>query len=389
MKMNKTEMVNGQMNAISNVYVIGDHDELKAMLQEQLSDSFDLKFITTSELKKVEAEIIIIASHGTSPADFTQIILAESSNSSIICVTGQEDFELLRNLNRLGVTDLFVIPGEELLLKERIEEMATNAQIVSQSLDQADGYKRGGGKVFSFYSGSGGVGKSLISSTFAQTLKLESTGKVLFIDLNLQFGGAEAYLGMESNRSIIDLIPVINELGEHHIRNVSETEENSELSVLISPKDAEMAEKITEDFVLRLIRASKRSFDFIIVDLPSWIDERSFIALEEANRIYYIMELNTVSLQVLKGVELLLNRLGIDSKDKLEIVLNYKAKDLELTQKDLERFVSYPVASEIRRDIKNVQARINHGEPLRKEPQEKKLSPFSKDIHKWVHSMLK
>ena len=51
--------------------------------------------------------------------------------------------------------------------------------------------KRGGGKVFSFYSGSGGTGKSIVSSVFAQTLKLESTANVLFIDLNLQYGGAE------------------------------------------------------------------------------------------------------------------------------------------------------------------------------------------------------
>ncbi|SEP98788.1 AAA family ATPase [Piscibacillus halophilus] len=377
------------MDRVNDLFVIGNHPELNETLDEQLSNEFNLSYITTAELKKIEAQIIIVVNQDDSTADLVQAVLAESPSASIICVNGEEDFDLLRGLTRIGVTDFFVLPGEELILKERLEELAREHAQRTLSLDDTGGYKRGGGKVFAFYSGSGGSGKSLISTTFAQTLKLESTAKVLFIDLNLQYGGAETYLGIESNRSMIDLIPVINELGEHHIRNVSERESHSELNVLVSPKDAELAERITEDFVLRLLRASKRNFDFIIIDLPIWMDERTLMALEESDLIYYVMDINTVSMRVLKSVESLFTRLGINPKDKLEMVINFKGKDTELNKKDLERFVSYPVATEIRRDQKNIQAKINHGEPLRKEPKEKKLSPFVKDINKWVHSMLK
>ncbi|GEL76463.1 AAA family ATPase [Tenuibacillus multivorans] len=372
-----------------NIYVLGDHDELNSTLHEQLKEDFQLKSISTTDFRKIDAEIILITSKSDSTADMAQMALSEFPNAFIICVSDRENFDLLRSLNRLGVADYFIVPGEEIILRERLDEITREIQSKSDVLNEVEGFKRGGGKIFAFYSGSGGTGKSLISTTFAQTLKLESTAKVLFIDLNLLYGGAESYLGLDSNRSIIDLIPVINELGEHHIRNVSEKENHSNLNILISPKDAEMAEKISEDFVLRLLRASKRNFDFIIVDLPGWMDERTLTSLEEANRVYYVMDLNTISLRILKSVESLFHRLGLNTQEKLEVVINYKNKDVELTKKDLERFVSYPVAAEIKRDIKNVQAKINQGEPLRKEPQEKKLPPFAKDIHKWVHSMLK
>ncbi|WP_077327817.1 AAA family ATPase [Virgibacillus siamensis] len=375
------------MSIVNDIYVLGNNEELIASLNEKINESFQLHFVSAADLTKYNAQLIIIVNEGKSAVDDAQIVLAENPNASIICINDQEDFELLRGLIRLGVSEFYVLPGEELIFMERLEAMSREAG--SRDDKTADSFKRGGGKVFAFYSGSGGTGKSLISTTFAQTLKLESTAKVLFIDLNLQYGGAETFLGIESNRSIIDLLPVIDEIGEHHIRNVSEKEEHSELNVLVSPRDAELAEKINENFILKLLRAAKRSYDFIVVDLPVSMDEKTFTVLEEAHRIYYVMNIDTVAISVLKSVETLFQRLGIITEDRMEFVMNFKGKEKELTKKDMERFVSYGIAAEIRKDIKHVQAYINQGEPLRKVPQEKKMTPVAKDIHKWVHSMLK
>ncbi|SFD94647.1 pilus assembly protein CpaE [Lentibacillus persicus] len=376
------------MSKINDIYVLGKNEELAAMLQEQINDPYQLHFLTVNELKKADAQLVLIMNNEDTAIEDAQTALTEHPNATIICVSDEENFSLLRNLNQLGITDFYVLPGEELIFMERLELMVAEIGLKNEEKPESS-FKRGGGQIFAFYSGSGGTGKSLISITFAQTLKLESTAKVLFIDLNLHYGGAETFLGLDSNRSIIDLLPVIDELGEHHIRNVSEKEEHSDLNVLVSPRDAELSEKVTEEFVAKLLRASKRHYDFIIVDLPVWMDERTLTVLEEANRIYYLMNLDTVAIRVLKNVENLFQRLGIITQDRFEFVINFKAKDNELTKKDLERFSTYPVASEIRKDVKNVQAYINQGEPLRKRTQEKKLPPISKDIHKWVHSMLK
>ncbi|GAA0588747.1 hypothetical protein GCM10009001_00800 [Virgibacillus siamensis] len=375
------------MSKVNDIYVLGDNEELIASLNEQINESFQLHFVSATDLTKYNAQLIIIVNQDKSAVDDAQIVLAENPKASIICLNDQEDFELLRGLIRLGVSEFFVLPGEELIFMERLEAMSKEAGSLEEK--SKDSFKRGGGKVFAFYSGSGGTGKSLLSTTFAQTLKLESTAKVLFIDLNLQYGGSETFLGIESNRSIIDLLPVMDEIGEHHIRNVSEKEEHSDLNVLVSPRDAELAEKINDEFVLKLLRAAKRSYDFIVVDLPGWMDERTFTVLEEAHRIYYVMNIDTVAISVLKSVESLFQRLGIITDDRMEFVMNFKSKEKELNKKDMERFVSYGIAAEIRKDIKHVQAYINQGDPLRKVPQEKKMTPVAKDIHKWVHSMLK
>lgn len=375
------------MPLTNDVYIIGKNEELVSLVKEQIGNYFTAHEIAIEEIRKYEPNLIVLVNaEGNTAVEYAQLILSELHGTAIICVNDEENFDVLRGLNRLGITDYYILPGEEILFMEKLHTLAREAG--QRKLQDQALMKRGGGKVFSFYSGSGGTGKSIVSSVFAQTLKLESTANVLFIDLNLQYGGAETYLNLDSSRSIVDLLPVIDELNEQHIRNVAEMEEHSNMHVIVSPRDAEMAERVSEELILRLLRAAKRSYDFIIIDLPVWMDERTYIALEESTKIYYVMILDTQAIKIFHHVEKLFQRLGIVMEERMDMVLNFKGKDKELTKKDLERFVTYPIAVEIRRD-KNLQNFINKGVPLRKTPKEKKMTSFAKDVHKWVNSMLK
>jgi pilus assembly protein CpaE len=218
---------------------------------------------------------------------------------------------------------------------------------------------------------------------------LESTAEVILIDLNLQFGGIETVISINSNRSIADLAPVIRELNEGHIRNVSQTESFSKMDVLISPCDAEVAETLSEDFITKLLRTCRRSFDFVIIDLPSFINNQVVTALEESDKIYYVLVPDTPSLKVLKQFEELSIRLGIELKSRMSIILNHVGKENEVQEKDLKDIVRFPIEAKIRRDIKGLQPFVNKGEPVRKMAKERRLIPFAKDIRKWAHSVLK
>ncbi|PPA68646.1 AAA family ATPase [Jeotgalibacillus proteolyticus] len=376
----------------SDILIIGQEGMLLTSVQEHLSNDINYDFLDSahlrSELKNKDPKIILLLHKDDNNLERVQYIQFETQGIPIIFIHELHDFELFRNLVRAGATDYLVFPEDGDGFEDRILNIVSRAD-AEESTEKKTTFKRGSGKVFAFYSGKGGSGKTFLSTSFAQTLKLESTAQVVYIDLNLQFGGGETFLGVEANRTILDFEPVINEISEHHLRNVSEKERFSKMDLLISPRDAEVAERLTEEFVTKLLRACRRTYDFIIVDLPAGIDERSYGALIEADKIYYTTMLDTPSIRVMKHVEELFQKLGIPVDGRLELVINEAGRENELSKKDLERFVSYPVAAEVRRDIKGVQAAINKGQPIRKEVKEKKLIPAAKDIRKWVRSMLK
>lgn len=184
-------------------------------------------------------------------------------------------------------------------------------------------------------------------------------------------------------------MPVIEELTENHIHNVAVKEPFSKLDLLLSPEDAEIAEKISEDHIVKLLRTCRRAYDFVIVDLPSNMDSLTFAALEESELINYVMNLDTPSMRTYKNVMDLYKRLRMDTEGRLQIVLNGIDRKNELTPTDMKEFISAPVAAKIKEDKKGIHPLINKGEPLRKEMKEKKLPSVAKGVRKWVLSQLK
>nr|WP_187356742.1 AAA family ATPase [Heyndrickxia shackletonii] len=319
-----------------------------------------------------------------------QYIKSANPATLVIFIAKSSDFTLLRNITKAGATEFFVFPEEQGTFAARLPTIIKNYELNKETNNTSfSTFVRGRGQIVSFFSGSGGSGKTILASTFAQTLKLESTAEVILIDLNLQFGGIETIVSINSNRSIADLTPVIRELNESHIRNVSQTENYSKMDVLISPCDAEVAETLSEEFIAKLLRTCRRSFDFVIIDLPSFINNQVVTALEESDQIYYVLSPDTPSLKVLKQFEELSARLGIELKSRMKIILNHVGKENEVQEKDLKDIVRFPIEARIRRDLKGLQPFINKGEPVRKTLKERRLIPFAKDVRKWAHSVLK
>ncbi|MFC4388017.1 CpaE family protein [Gracilibacillus marinus] len=352
--------------------------------------------VTVIESKDVSREInrqtrdfvIFIQANTDYAVEQVQYVKSIHALTYVIFLATDSDISLLRNIMRAGAEEFFILPDELSLFISRFPTMQQNYKLrVHSDQESAVVFGRGRGQIYAFYSGKGGTGRTTIASTFAQTIKLESAAEVLLIDLNLQFGGVETIMSLETNRSLVDLKPVIHELNENHIRNVSQTESHSKLEILISPTDAEAQEIIDGDFISRLLRACRRSFDFCIVDLPSAIDENTVTAMEEADKLYYVLHADTPSLKVLKHFEELSERLGMDLKSSMEIILNQTSKEMELKEKDLKELVRYPITASIRKDYKKVQTFMNKGEPIRK-AQKEKLIPFSKDIRKFAKSVL-
>lgn len=385
------------MSADIKILLVGEQEQSMNHLRGILNSFDGVEMIShrdlKSELDRLAPDLIfLVESDNESPVDAIEYIHAVNPLAIVVFIAFSQNFDVLKSVMRAGINDFFVLPDENAMFYGRLDSIIQmvvqrKKQLVETAVS-SQSFKRGRGKIFSFYSGKGGSGKTLISSAFAQTLKFESTAQVIFIDLNLHYGGAETYLSIASNRSLADLMPVIDELNESHIRNVSQIEKLSKLEVLLSPRDAEVAEHLPEGFISRLLRTCRRSYDFVIVDLPVAMNIHSYGALEESDKIFYVLNLDTPSINTLKQVEVLFQRLGIVMEGRMEILINQVGKENEIKPQDVKNLLAYPIVAKLPRDLKGVQSRINKSETFRKEPNEKKLIPFAKGIRKWVVQMV-
>ena len=313
-------------------------------------------------------------------------IANELPDAQIVYLTHKRDPIRARDVNRSGAFDILFMPDEVTALGDVLQRAVKLAK--HKAKKEADGFTWGRGQVMTFYSGKGGCGRSLVSGALAQTLQLDSNSSVLLVDLNLHYGGLETYLDIEHERSIFDLTPVLKELNDNHIRNVTAIETRSQMEVLLSPRDAEIAEQVSEEHVQRLLRTARLYYDYILVDLPTEIDQTVFSAIEEADRIFYVMTPDAPSIRTLGQVLNLFSKINVDPTGRMELILNRITRDHELRAKDVKQHFDYPIIGELREDTKRVQQAINKGNPLRTGRREGTGSILVKDIQKMAGVLL-
>lgn len=342
------------------------------------------------EIARLEPNLVVL----WEPKDDTGLqllnyIVNELPNTLVIFLTESQDPIKTRDINRTGAFDVLFMPDEITALADVLNRAFKALQVQQKvKAEVSAGFTWGRGEVISFYSGKGGSGRSLVVGTLAQTLQLDSNSSVLLVDLNLQYGGVEIYLDVSNDRSLYDLTPVLNELNDNHIRNVTAIEPRSHMEVLLSPRDAELAEQITEEHVQRLLRAARLYYDYILVDLPTEMNQISFSALEEADRIFYVMTPDVPAIRALGQVLDLFNRLNVDTTNRFELILNRISRETELKAKDVTQHFKYPITVELREDTKRVQQSINKGVPLRTGIKERKVTALMKDIQKLAKILL-
>jgi Flp pilus assembly CpaE family ATPase len=185
----------------------------------------------------------------------------------------------------------------------------------------------------------------VMAINIAAALGEKHPGRVVLVDLSLQYGDVGAALNLPTTTSISDLLPENGAADSEVVRQVL-TKGPGSIQVLLAPTSPEQAENIGIAHVTSLIETLRRDFDFIVVDTPAHLNEVSLHTLELADHLVMLTDLSVTGVKNARLTRGILETLAVDPT-KVLVVANHREGSGELDRRGAETFLGARIAVEI------------------------------------------
>lgn len=184
----------------------------------------------------------------------------------------------------------------------------------------------------------GGSGKTMLAVNLAYLLHQRDGGKVVLVDLDLQFGEVTAALQLQPRHTTYDVLFDEDDrllpdaaLAETLAESLTQTAVG--FLVLPAPRDPAQADAVGPEEVRRLLAALRSLADHIVVDTPTGLRETTLAALDHSDHIVCVTQVDVPGLYNLRTYLDTLDRVGCE-EDRRIVVLNKEMPDGGLVASD-------------------------------------------------------
>ncbi|MFZ3186578.1 MAG: AAA family ATPase [Pseudomonas sp.] len=218
------------------------------------------------------------------------------------------------------------------------------------------------GKMVAVINAKGGSGATLLACNLAHQLSL--AGDTLLLDLDLQFGSVAHYLDVLPSHSHVEVLQQIDGMDSVALRGFC-SHFSPTLHVL-GGRENELClpMDVRHEQLEALLHLARSSYDWVVVDLPRQIDHLTGITLEQADRVYIVVQ---QSLSHLKDAgrlaRILRDDLGVQN-NRLQVVVNRYNKAAPITLADISTALQCSELQKLPNDFAVVSQSQNTGVPL-------------------------
>lgn len=307
-------------------------------------------------------EMLVVFGPSTALAEavaFAEQARARRPGMGVILLRQHLDPRVVAEAERAGVRQVVAV-GDAAAIVEACAsslELATSGAAADTSAPdgQIDG------QVIAVFSGKGGTGKSVIASNLAVALAGGGQRRVCLIDMDLAFGDLALMFELVPERTITAAIPVADRIDETGFRTLL-THHRSGVDVLLAPVQPAEAEQISRDLVAELIHLARDSFEFVVLDCASHLNDQILAALDAAH--HYVLP-TTPELPALKSLRVTLDMFDLldYQRERRIVVLNRADSKVGLSVSDVEKAVRLPMGGLVP-SSREVPTSINRGTPI-------------------------
>ena len=282
-----------------------------------------------------------------------------------MCVSGSDDVEERIRFLESGADDVVARPLDARELEARVEALLLRFQRSHLApIISPDGLTmHRARRTVAVFSPKGGVGTTTIAANIAIAAVANRPDRVVLVDLSLQFGGVATLLDLDPKQTLADVVRDEPSLREPDLLRTYAMRHDSGLHVLAAPAAPEAAESVTPAHVTQILRTLLESYDMIVIDAGSSLDERALAIFEAAETVILPV---TPEIAALKAVHALLEYLSEVGSVVLKttFVLNdVFARDI-LKLRDVENFLGTKISVELPYDPFLYLKASNEGVPI-------------------------
>ncbi|HAF11347.1 MAG TPA: histidine kinase [Chloroflexi bacterium] len=311
----------------------------------------------------------------------TEIIANTVPESPVIMMSVQDEQDYLRRSMLAGAREFLVKPfsADELVnairhvheiekvKRARYQQAAPAPQPTGgggaggQSLRQVLEPERG--KIITFFSPKGGVGRTTIATNLAVALH-QSTGKpVCLVDGSLPFGDIAVILNMSPKaKTIADLVGAFDQVDAEVLETVL-VSHSTGIKVLLAPPTPEAAELITGANIKKILETLRESYAYVVVDTWPSFQEQVLTMLDVADVILTLMTLEITSLKNVRVFMEIAEKLGYDDQ-KVQLVANRNDSSGGIKASDVEASLGRKIPHTIVSDGRALVLAVNRGVPF-------------------------
>jgi pilus assembly protein CpaE len=251
---------------------------------------------------------------------------------------------------------------EELLAALRKTAGETGASVTGDGVPA----RHHGAQVTAVLGSRGGVGCTTLAVNLACTLAADPGNAVALLDLDLALGDADVSLDLMPDTTLSDLAANIERLDMNFLKRSLVKHEATGLSLLCHPMHLAEIGNIHPDHLQRIINLLKVSYNHLILDLSKSLSSTDELALQMADKILLVAQLELSSL---RNAVRILHALSAadDIASKVQVVVNRVGADhveSDISLKKAEATIGKPVFWQVPNDSKAVMGARVAGVPL-------------------------
>ncbi|EKD83948.1 MAG: hypothetical protein ACD_39C00340G0001 [uncultured bacterium] len=181
-------------------------------------------------------------------------------------------------------------------------------------------------RIVAFVSPKDGVGRTTTATHLARFLAAAGKRTIL-IDCDMQFGDANVHMGLMAQPHMARLVQIEERLVFDSIKRYFQI--SGGVSMLASPNQPQESEFVSRSNLNQIILECARNCDYLILDVPSHIDDLSILLWDLSDLMVFVTEGNISSLTRLKRLMLAVSRLDYPAEKYLGVVNFYSDSQAE------------------------------------------------------------